>query len=239
MQTRLAPVGTVDTKTRTAELVWSPARACSATTGGTTRPTSRSCRWIPAHVRLGRLQSGAPLLDTHNRYDLSGVLGVVENATVRIGEGPRHGALLRARRGDPIFNDVAAGIIRNVSVGYIVHKYEQSRTPDGVLVMRAVDWEPSEISLVPVGADAGAGVRASSVSSSARSPAKSSAVRRPGGLRHHKKGSQHEDPEELAAEAEAARKQQEEQERAEQARKEARRRSPPRRRRRPSASASS
>jgi hypothetical protein len=159
MQTRLAPVGTVDSKTRTAELVWSRGTRVQRYDWWNDEPYFEELSMDPAHVRMARMQAGAPLLNTHNRFDLAGVIGVVESAAVAGGEG--RATVRFSERDDvkPIFQDVAAGIIRNVSVGYIVHKYEKSRNPDGVLVMRAVDWEPSEISLVPVGADAGAGVR--------------------------------------------------------------------------------
>ena len=62
---------------------------------------------------------------------------------------------------EPIWKDVQDRIIRNVSVGYRVHKYEQSEPQPGVPVTRlALDWEPYEISAVPIGADAAAQVRA-------------------------------------------------------------------------------
>jgi hypothetical protein len=178
MQTRLAPVGTVDTKARTAELVWSRGARVQRYDWWNDETYFEELSMDPAHVRLGRMQSGAPLLDTHNRWR---PLRRARRGRERDGgerRGPRHGALLRARRGEPIFNDVAAGIIRNVSVGYVVHKYEQSRTPDGVLVMRAVDWEPSEISLVPVGADAGAGVRVRAAAAAAHLPLRNLSTRR-------------------------------------------------------------
>ena len=53
------------------------------------------------------------------------------------------------------------GIIRNISVGYTRLKIQKTETADGALPLwRVVDWEPSEISAVPVPADAGAQVRA-------------------------------------------------------------------------------
>jgi hypothetical protein len=226
MQTRLAPVGTVDAKTRTAELVWSTGARVQRYDWWNDETYFEELSMDPAHVRLGRLQSGAPLLDTHNRYDLSGVLGVVEGATVRIEGGQGKSAVRFSERAEvtPIFNDVAGGIIRNVSIGYVVHKYEQSRTPDGVLVMRAVDWEPSEISLVPVGADAGAGVRAEQREQQRTFPCE--IVGRSAGGEPAVSATTRKDPsmktkEELAAEAAEAARKQEEQTRAEQARKDA------------------
>jgi HK97 family phage prohead protease len=117
----------------------------------------------PAHVRMGRLNAGAPLLADHNGRDLRTVLGVVESATLQKGRGV---ALVRfARAGvdpeaDRVFAKVADGVLRNVSVGYRIHKLEKTEeSADKIPVFRAVDWEPVEISLVPIGADLGAGVR--------------------------------------------------------------------------------
>lgn len=115
----------------------------------------------PASVRLERLQNGAPLLNNHRMYgDLKEVLGVVED--VRI-ENKRGVATVRfSDREDvqPILQDVRNGILRNISVGYAIHKVEISRDADAELeTWRAMDWEPYEISLVTVPADATAQVR--------------------------------------------------------------------------------
>ena len=59
-----------------------------------------------------------------------------------------------------IVADVAAGIIRNVSVGYSVEEYhvvERDGAPD---TYTAVRWTPLELSLVPIPADPSAQVRA-------------------------------------------------------------------------------
>ncbi|MCV5737600.1 hypothetical protein OFN56_37450, partial [Escherichia coli] len=76
-----------------------------------------------AHVDLSRMQQGAPVLNTHSRYDVRDVIGVVERAWIEGGEGR---ALVRfSEREDvePIWRDIKAGILRNVSVGYVVRKY--------------------------------------------------------------------------------------------------------------------
>jgi hypothetical protein len=58
-----------------------------------------------------------------------------------------------------IVTDIAAGIIRNISVGYVVHSYEITENEGQRALYRAVDWEPYEISFVPVPFDAGAQTR--------------------------------------------------------------------------------
>lgn len=114
----------------------------------------------PEHVRLDRMKKGAPLLNSHYRYDLSSQLGVVEDVRL-VGEELR-GTVRFSKREDvePFYQDVKDGIIRNASIGYRVHKYNDE-TPDNdkIKTLRAVDWEPFEISLVTVPADANAGVR--------------------------------------------------------------------------------
>lgn len=113
-------------------------------------------------VRLERLNSGGPVLDTHASYRLSNVLGSVEPDSVRIEEG-KGLARVRLADTDDVKDTVAKirdGHIRNLSVGYIVHTYTRIEEDGKRPVMRADDWEPTEISFVPVPADAGAQVRA-------------------------------------------------------------------------------
>jgi hypothetical protein len=113
-------------------------------------------------LRLGRLNSGtAPVLDTHNDMTLENIKGVVVAGSARI-EGGNGYASLKIDAGpenEAIIRKVRDGIIKNVSVGYRVHRYEVIRNDGAVPLYRAVDWEPFEISLVPIGADAGAGIR--------------------------------------------------------------------------------
>lgn len=116
----------------------------------------------PGHVRLDRLNGGAPLLDSHNSMELSSVIGVVESAWVANGEGRAMVRFSKREEVQPIVRDVQAGILRNVSVGYRIHKIERDETGE-VPVERAIDWEPYELSLVPIPADAGAQVRSNNI----------------------------------------------------------------------------
>lgn len=113
----------------------------------------------PDAVRLNRLNNGAPLLIDHNQYSINGVIGVIESAKV---DGERGTARVRFSTRpevDPIFKDVQEGILRNLSVGYRVYQYERQTQENGIDKLRAIDWEPMEISLVPIGFDDGAKVR--------------------------------------------------------------------------------
>lgn len=112
----------------------------------------------PDHVRLDRLNKGAPLLDSHENWSLRSVLGVVERAWLNGNEGRATVRFSKRAEVEPIFQDVRDGILRNISVGYRKHKTERDETGT-VPVERAVDWEPYELSLVSIPADAAAQVR--------------------------------------------------------------------------------
>ncbi|MFZ1415617.1 MAG: hypothetical protein WAS73_13715 [Defluviicoccus sp.] len=77
-------------------------------------------------------------------------------------DGPHGRAIVRfSEREDvePLWQDVQAGIIRSVSVGYAVRAYEVIENDGEVPVWRAIDWQPLELSAVPIGADQAAGFR--------------------------------------------------------------------------------
>lgn len=151
---------TLNRDTRTIELTWS------------TGARGRRASWFDGDwyeeldmsnsaVRLDRLNSGAALLNNHQSSDLSNILGVVERAWIENGEGRARVRFSERPDVDPIWNDVASGIIRNVSVGYQVHRWsEPIRGADGEPpTYRALDWEPMELSLVGINFDAKAQTR--------------------------------------------------------------------------------
>lgn len=113
----------------------------------------------PDECRLGRINSAGPLLMDHNTRDQ---VGVVEKAW--IDEESRKGRALvrfgKSARAQEIWQDVLDGIRVNVSFAYDVYRFvleEEGKNgqPD---VMRAVDWEPLEISIVSVPADISVGL---------------------------------------------------------------------------------
>ncbi|MDB5965181.1 MAG: hypothetical protein JWQ72_1681, partial [Polaromonas sp.] len=112
-------------------------------------------------IRMGRLQRGAPLLNTHNSWDLEAQLGVVENPTITAGEGECDATFSRRESVAGYVQDVQDGIIRNVSVGYVRHRVEMVAPNEegGQWIYRVVDWEPYEVSLVPIPADMDSQVR--------------------------------------------------------------------------------
>lgn len=157
--------GSVDIEQRTAELTW--------TTGAKGRRWSwdvgsymEELEVSEKAVRLERLNNGAPLLNAHSAYDLDDVIGVVERAWIEGNEGKAIVRFSQREEADAIFRDVKDGILRNISVGYAVHRYEVAEEEDDKLpTYIARDWEPMELSLVPIGFDDGAKIR------SAKTPA--------------------------------------------------------------------
>jgi hypothetical protein len=113
------------------------------------------------NVRLERLNGGAPVLNTHNSYELDAQIGVVVDGSARMSGGQGVATLRLSRRKNlaAIVADIRDGIIRNISVGYVVHTYEITETEGQRALYRAVDWEPYEISFVPMPFDAGAQTR--------------------------------------------------------------------------------
>jgi hypothetical protein len=164
VQTRVAEVGAVSGGSRTVPITWTTGAGVRRVDLMTGEPWIEELSCDPSAVRMGRMQSGAPLLDTHNKYSVSGILGVVENARVSGGRGTAEIRFSRRTEVEPVFQDVKDKIIRNVSVGYSVYRYKDVSTEADIKArvtrMRAMDWEPCEVSLVPVGGDAGAGTRA-------------------------------------------------------------------------------
>jgi phage head maturation protease len=165
MQTRLAPISTIDVEARTAQVVF------------TTGAAVRRMRWtgwdsaVPFDeilvvsrdaINLDRLNAGAPALDSHSMWTTYAQVGVVERAWIDGAEGL---ALIRFptkdtdEAADRMFSLVSQKIIRNVSVGYIADKVRIEQ-PAGEVEKRILErWTPHEISFVTVPADAGAQVR--------------------------------------------------------------------------------
>jgi hypothetical protein len=155
-------VQSADIEGRTVELIFS-----------TGAPVERydwmnDCRYLetlgldPKNVRLDRLNSGGPLLDAHGAYSVADILGSVVPGSVSLAKAQARCTVRFSRRAEvePVWQDVRDGIIRSVSVGYRVYKFvETSGEGNALPVREAVDWEPFEVSMVPIPADAGAKVR--------------------------------------------------------------------------------
>ena len=156
-------------ETRTIEVVWSTG-ARVLRTPWFAEPFYEELSLDDAHVSLKRLNAGAPVLNAHKASDLANQIGVVERAWLEGGKG--HALVRFSERPEisSLVTDVLTGIVRNLSVGYEVKKYEERKeTGRAHPILMAVDWEPVEISFVPVPADGGAQTRGAETAS--RSPA--------------------------------------------------------------------
>ena len=114
----------------------------------------------PDAVNLSRFNDSANLLFNHNRDDY---IGVIERAWVEDGKLRNKVRFDTHELAQKIHDSVNAGIIRNVSIGYVIDELvlekQGKNEPD---TYRATKWTPYETSLVTVPADATVGVGRSS-----------------------------------------------------------------------------
>lgn len=150
-------------KDNSVEVVWTTGAAVRRFDWRTDRFYSEVLVVTPAAVRLDRLNAGAPLLDTHDDWSLSSVIGSVVPGSAKLegGKGTARVRLSNAAGDADTVSKIRDGIIRNISVGYAIHKVVKTEADgDGADdEWRVVDWEPLEISAVPIPADAGSQIR--------------------------------------------------------------------------------
>ena len=140
----------------------------------------------PEAVDMSRFDAGTvQVLDGHRVYGgVSAIIGIATRGSIENGEGKATLKLSTREEMAGIVADIKAGIIRSISFGYNVTKYEITRAidrTDGVNMplYRAVSWQPYEISFVTVPADADASTRSQPASGvhcefTTRAPAHSS-----------------------------------------------------------------
>lgn len=162
----------VDREARTVEVVW--------TTGATVQRV-RYEGWDDriefdeelvvddSSVRLDRLNAGAPFLNSHSAYRVENMIGSVVPGSARIEGGMGYATIQLTDASDAadIVQRILEKTLRNVSVGYQVHRYEITKKDGQREHWRAVDWEPMEISAVAIGADPGSQVRSGASQSAA------------------------------------------------------------------------
>jgi len=145
----------VNTDARTVDVIWS--------TGAPVKRRDFDGNYVErlsldaGSVDLSRL-IGASVLDAHRQTAVRDVLGTVRDAAVTGKEGTATIQFSARPEVEPIWQDVTAGILRHISVGYSVEEWADS-LEDGTRVRTATRWTPHEISLVPSPADPGATVR--------------------------------------------------------------------------------
>lgn len=163
---RAGSLQSVDETTRSFEVLWTTGAQVRRYSWARDEEFDEELVVSPGAMRLDRLNSGAPFLNSHASWSLRSILGVVEDGSIRIENGRAFARIRLSERDEveDIWRDIRAGIIRNVSVGYRVHRFERvakaDRSDGGTRALyRAIDWEPLEISAVAIGADASAGIR--------------------------------------------------------------------------------
>jgi len=112
-----------------------------------------------ANTRMDRINSGAPVLDNHRGGSVTTQLGVVESATIGKGEGRATLRFSKREDVEKVWQDILDGILRGVSVGYMVYAMEIIEKQGSLPTARCIDWEPYEISLATIPADYNSGVR--------------------------------------------------------------------------------
>lgn len=117
-----------------------------------------------SEVDLSRLNSGAPVLANHDRGAAAATspmasIGVVDKAWIEDGVGRAEIRLSRRPEIAGLLQDIADGIVRNVSVGYQINERTLLRShSDAPDEYRVTSWTPMEISLVDLPADATIGI---------------------------------------------------------------------------------
>jgi Mu-like prophage major head subunit gpT/Caudovirus prohead serine protease len=143
----------IDDATRTVAVVWSTGAGVRRRDAAGVFEERLSLE--PAHVDLSQFVGG-PVLDGHRQDSVENILGVVTSAHVDGRAG--HATIKLSERAEPIWRDIKAGVLRSVSVGYVVEKWADSAS-NGTRTRTAIRWTPKELSIVAVPADPGAATR--------------------------------------------------------------------------------
>lgn len=163
----------------------------------------------PEAVDLTRMNTGAPLLDSHMSDSVSRIMGVVVpgSATVDGSEGTCLVQFSQRADVEPFYQDVVDGIIQNISVGYWVGEYTVVSQQGQIDEYRATLWTPGEISMCAVQADAGAGFRSQPPTDAQKARSHPCALKRsnPTTETHMKTPAEIAEEQRVAAEAETAR----------------------------------
>lgn len=120
----------------------------------------------PEAVNMERFEAGTvQAIDNHDRYSgVSAILGIAFDGRIADGEGRARIAFSTDPAKAGVVGDIRAGVIRAMSFGYSVEKYEITRAQDrtdgvNLPLYRAVRWTPMELTFCAVGADPNAAPR--------------------------------------------------------------------------------
>lgn len=115
-------------------------------------------------VDLARLNDGAPVLANHDRYQAVGAtplagIGGVERAWTEDGRIMADLIISRREALADLRQDIADGLVRNVSIGAQIHARVLTVAVEGQMKeYRVISWTPFEVSLVDVPLDASVGL---------------------------------------------------------------------------------
>lgn len=166
MLTRQMEISSFDPEKRTAEMVFAKAGARVHRFNFFEGEFIEELSMEPGAVNLSRVEAGGgmPFLRDHGSSffgapSISDVLGRVIEARV---DGEQGIATVEFSERDEVqgfISDIRKGILKGVSVGFRVNRFEKVGEENGIPILRAVDWELLEISSVAIGADPEAGFR--------------------------------------------------------------------------------
>lgn len=152
---------TLDQEARTVEVMWSSGIAVkrySWDEGFYMEELSME----PKAIRMVRFEAGMSLLDSHSTWSMKSRLGTVVPGTVRIEGGKGYATIKFSRNevAETLFQDLVDGHPVLISVGYKIHSYQKIEGKGTEIpTLRAIDWEPTELSVVTVPAEPGASSR--------------------------------------------------------------------------------
>lgn len=122
----------------------------------------------PEAIRSDRLDKGLSVIGDHRAYDIKNVFGITEEWRIENGDLIGKVRFATDEESDVIFTKVKDKVLRHFSLGYNVYTFEATVNPDGggLDTYRAIDWEPTELSIVPVSFETNNGIRSEKPSDS-------------------------------------------------------------------------
>jgi phage head maturation protease len=110
-------------------------------------------------IDFSRLNSGSvPFLKDHDASSVDNVIGSVTRSWIEDGKLMAEVTFSTRSYSQGFIQDIEAGVLRNISVGYLVHEYKEIESKTDFPTYLATRWEPLEISLVAIPFDPNAQV---------------------------------------------------------------------------------
>lgn len=118
-------------------------------------------RCNPTAVMMERLNNGGAVIDNHNKATIRDQFGVVLSAScdVSANECRAKIKLTTRKEWEGVVDDIKKGLIRNISCGYNIYDGVEMGEKNGIPMIYATKWEPTEISFTLVSADYNSGTR--------------------------------------------------------------------------------